>query len=465
MNRLTLTAALIFLLPPLTNCSSGGDATATDSDSAAIDLPLKVEDPQKLSSAQQDVYKKIEKHQAVSFREITKLMIEKHVQSSIAQHPDVSAKTIQEFIARITPATQLSPAQMKIAYESKIGTDLEYNIDKTSVVDIYADKTLQCYSGTYLYQLVRRQRGADAFRAGREVVIFESGHVLPGYMVMDQGNWRLIGIETTESGGARRHFGLAKDLSGVRVVDAELFALTEVFSESLGNPVEVAEAALKITAKKYGIVLNETRTLSLTDAASETKKQLNQSIFGFGRPRDITPGNRKRIESRDDGTRPDIVKLSGSQYVKIDAAEERKAPALESLEEKFGPECRGLAGIYTQENGNPRERLEIVGCVNALFTSSENENQKWSLLGITLEEEKIIATSGRRKTKILQVVGRLPLDKPHNFLVVQIQDASTDKVWTKTSRGDSVKAKTKSLAPILEYQMGTISSEEMPPTK
>jgi len=297
-----MTLMLATLCLTATACTSNNKYDL-ERDETTYDLPVKVQDPNSLTPSQQEVYASLQAHHPLSFRALTAMMIEKHVRASAAQHPAVTSGILQEFINRIAPVGASTPEETKIGYEFNLrdffdGHDLMINNEKTSVVDIYAENRMQAYSATYLYELIRRQRGASAFRSTNEVVIFETGHVLPGYVVQDAKGFTLVGLETTQDGSGRVQFGSVNTLGSPRVVDAELFAVAEVMGDKIANRAEVAAAAIQITAKKYGIPLSGDAT-NFSSAPAATLQQLNNSIFSFGDPQDRTEGDHPRTASND----------------------------------------------------------------------------------------------------------------------------------------------------------------------
>ncbi len=312
-SMLTLTAMTCASMALISAChSTSREVPKVNPDETITDLPIEVRDASALSNQQRQIYLNIKTKKPISFALITNLMVSKHVKA--AQRSDVKNEDIQSFLKAIAPSKQElfeNQGKIKLSYEEKIqglngGKPLVYNRDKTNIVDIYKDNRMQCYSGTYLYELVRRQSGAGQFRSKNEVVIFENGHILPGYMIPSKTGFRLIGIETTESGAARKTFGDVKNLSDIRVVDAEMFAIIDIFQEHLVNPSLVMQRALEKTAQRYHLPLKQLEaSLQTVKASTEaTRKQLNQSIFAFGES-DVKEGDIDREGSGDDGTAKD----------------------------------------------------------------------------------------------------------------------------------------------------------------
>lgn len=295
----------------LVHCShNSSDSNSDDGDITVIDLPIQIKPEAKLESDLKNMADLIRAKKGISFRQVTQLMIEKHVKAT--KNSSITSAVMKEFIRSISPSKKMTPALTKIYYEEKIsekhdGKPLIYNARKNNIVDIAEENRMQCYSGTYMYELVRRQQSPLQFRSGNEVVIFTSGHVQPGYMVKTKSGYSLMAIETTSSRGGRRPYGLVENLRyGVAVVDAELFALTEIFADHITNPTAVAKAAIELTAKKYGLPMPENVDFPDNHGNWDVIRRLNQSIFAFGTV-DESSEDRERVDSGDDGTQPDDV--------------------------------------------------------------------------------------------------------------------------------------------------------------
>lgn len=304
---------IILLLPlalSLTFCGKKKSKAPQDTDSVVYNLPIKLTPDTKLQGKVLELAQNIQARKAVSFNGITDLMIAKHAEAGGASAADLKGQVLKIYV----PGTYAHGGMLKIKYEQNLktlhGRDLLYNREAANIKNITGEGRVQCYSGTYLYQVLRRQPGRDAFRAGREVVIFESGHVLPGYFQNNaDGSKSLIGIETTTSGASRRFLAKitpqSKSVGDRRVVDAEIYAVVDLLQESLANPDEVALAALKLTAEKYGFDMPATSVAQSGATAQDTvtARLLNSSIFGFGRA-DVPAGDQPRADSGDDGSQP-----------------------------------------------------------------------------------------------------------------------------------------------------------------
>lgn len=193
---------------------------------------------------------------------------------------------------------------LETSLTNKIGS-LSYNRDHVSLYDYFKEGRMQCYSGTSLFEAVRQLNAPLSPGKNNFVVIFEDGHVLPGFMEKSNEGYHLVGLETTVNGAGKKSYGPASELTGVRVVSANFFMATEIFETQLSNRQHVLKKALELTAQKYGIDLTKSEqsidaitkfyTYDVASdgsaaAADEAKVQatladnLNSSIFAFGAP-------------------------------------------------------------------------------------------------------------------------------------------------------------------------------------
>jgi hypothetical protein len=213
----------------------------------------------------------------------------------------------ESFISKITAGVN-SPdlSEIKSRYENNIekqfGKKTLYNKAAVSILDLIGDNKLQCYSGTVLNQIVMRTLyTAGEFRDRHLVIIFESGHVLPGYFELEAKGFHLYGIETTVKGRGMVDYGMASELKApIRIVDAEYFALVETLKTNLKDPAKTVDSIVKMTAEKYGIAVSAI-DISLTRGKNPV---LNSSPFGFGEST-VADGDQERIE------RESVVKKGG----------------------------------------------------------------------------------------------------------------------------------------------------------
>ena len=238
----------------LTGCSKDEDSVNPDLVKYDIRLDLNKEsiNDQELKS----IAAKINNNEQVSHNLVSKKFQEYHA-------IDMAAADVTTFIKEISKGLKGSdPFARKTAYEASIeemaGGALVYNRTASSVSHIIMQNKMQCYSGTSLNMMVNRELEDGITYEGKNyVVIFQAGHILPGMMIKANGQWVLIGIETTSTGVATHNFGLASELQygKTRVVEASYFMLIEMYKAYLLSPASTADTAIEKTAKKYGIDL------------------------------------------------------------------------------------------------------------------------------------------------------------------------------------------------------------------
>lgn len=248
-----------------------------------------------LDKDRQALHNKIENGEMIPFNELTDALTEWHRKRG---EKEPSSNELNAILLKLrTGANKSNPHQLKVSTDDALFAhfkeDSDYNANATSIVDICKNNELQCYSGTVLNQvLARKLLGRDEFQNQNPVIIFESGHVLPGYMEPKiGGGWHLHGIETTSLGAAEVTYGDTTKLNrDIRVIDAKDWILSELFEDCMAKPKEFADEVLARTAKGYGIPLAVTEKAIHDKHAPNTNMTvgalkgaaLNASIFGFG---------------------------------------------------------------------------------------------------------------------------------------------------------------------------------------
>jgi hypothetical protein len=213
-----------------------------------------------------------------------------------------------------------------------------YNALSFSIFDIPYAKRMQAFSGTALLSIaLRGALGKTKLEKSNLVVIYESGHVLPGYLTLVDGVWQLTGIETAVKNKGRVRYGSLKSALKqrlMRIVDAPLWALVELFKFEADDVVDMANQALRLTAQKYGI--EDPAYL----VASRFKREVDYgklawSPFTFGNP-DIAPGDRSRASFEEQEraklprTNPNITILHQSKPL-----EETPTPTVKEKAQSF----------------------------------------------------------------------------------------------------------------------------------
>ncbi|MCB0392514.1 MAG: hypothetical protein KDD58_14590 [Bdellovibrionales bacterium] len=211
----------------------------------------------KLSDGQKKISEKVAKGEKVEFELLTNELIAMHYREAKTQGElkDIrettsraSIKMLADHVTGLAKLTSKNMGEFKVKYEDKLedmhNRSLIYNSKKTNINDIIYEGRMQCYSGTYLNQVTLRKyvNHVNQFDELNSVVIYESGHVLPGFISKDKDNdWQLTGIETTVGGKAQKIYGKVKSLDGaLRIVLAHDFALSEIFKGLIKTEFETA---------------------------------------------------------------------------------------------------------------------------------------------------------------------------------------------------------------------------------
>jgi hypothetical protein len=290
---------------------------------------------------------------------------ERYKQANNGEEPISSTEMIEK-IKQLSAAEQ-DLFNLKKNLENSISENpgnLVYNRDNVSLFDYVNDGKMQCYSGTSLLEVLRQLQASTSVAKDDFVVIFENGHVLPGYMNKVGLEYNLVGIETTVNGAGQKQYGPVKNLQQVRVMDSDFFMAIEVLESVITNRQAVVNKALEITALRYGIDLSSTentlanieklftyKSLIALNAEEVSQhnailsEQLNASLFQFGDAN--TPAG--------DQTRPTMETVPSGQRGFPSAAEqnyyiaEEKSPMEREIEngitfvEEFSPIIRQQA--------------------------------------------------------------------------------------------------------------------------
>ena len=195
-------------------------------------------------------------------------------------------------LAQKTPLTEIK--NYKVALEKSIAGDqpILKNANASTVADFYKTTKLNARSGTYTFflSLLPQFKTAKEFNDQHLVFIFETGHVLPGFMVPEEKKWRLYGIEMTASGDGIRDYGLTENLDQpIRIIEA-IYALKVIADESKirANPslaTKILQKSIKMTAKHYEISEEKTE-LKIAEAKKTAVvgdfTSAGSEVLGFG---------------------------------------------------------------------------------------------------------------------------------------------------------------------------------------
>lgn len=220
----------------------------------------------------------------VSIKDVVKGLVALHNESN-----DENRKSNDDMIAESTALAEMistdSIENFKVNYEEILsnqnhdGVELTYNKDFYRVTDLSLNNRVQCYSGTIFFNLMN-ELSNNPFE--NTVVIFTSGHVLPGYIEQKDGRLVLKGIETTGSGKSIINYGETKNISGdIRVFDAKQFLLSELFKYDISDFENVYKQMLK-SMERYGFKTDQFYGLELKGSGVVNSNQFNASNFVFG---------------------------------------------------------------------------------------------------------------------------------------------------------------------------------------
>jgi len=278
-----------------------------------------------LSDTQQKLFEEIQNN-AVTNESLISAFVEMHANayaaSRVATFDEIleapTANAMESIIGNLASKASLDqPNQMELkksldqAIDSELG-EILYNKAHVSFYSYFEKNRMQCFSGTSLFEVIRHMRASYA--GDMAVIIFENGHVLPGYMerIGRENRFNLVGMETTVIGG-RKFYGPADELTrGIRVIEASFFLATEIFESEIQNPQSVFNKALEITAGKYGLDLetieqsiprpviryapDEDLQIQVADLQASFADRVNHSIFAFGDSSHVPSGDQQRRE-------------------------------------------------------------------------------------------------------------------------------------------------------------------------
>ncbi len=245
---------------------SKGSNTAAVEDVVIVDLP--VGDVEAMRVAEQDIQKakvldKVQKKESIKVQELIDIILNRHVSEAPSFGNDTaltSEAIVAQMQAAISAAASNDPSALKVQLETTqsqlSNTSVVYNSKATSVANFFRDSRLQCYSGTLLNVLLYKLSLKGMTDPSRiPVVIYESGHVLPGYIAQRGGDYRLFGVESTAEGTALIDYGFTNEVHekvphALRVVLMNDFLVIEALKDKLLLDVDTGKALIDIATDK-----------------------------------------------------------------------------------------------------------------------------------------------------------------------------------------------------------------------
>lgn len=198
-----------------------------------------------------------------------------------------------------------TPEEFKALYEKKFGNrGLIYNSEATTIKSILFSQKMQCHSGTVFFEILRVLAHVERFKGITSVVIFEPGHVLPGYLKEESdpggpSRFHLYGVETTVAGQGLKDYGVLDELNRpARVMEAVDFDLMEIFKDQFGDSEKVAALynyAFDRMQANYGYPKAQVEALiaALPRTSDGSGSGGSTNPAGFGEP-NVPKGDRPR---------------------------------------------------------------------------------------------------------------------------------------------------------------------------
>lgn len=377
----------LLALALLSACSKDDDKEETTVTYRGYKLVL--ENETNLSPEQLDILAKVNAEQPIEFAAISEAMIVEHAKSYVSRNAEVKLKNTEmpegavvvdapksEELKQASVATATiirDRLRFNIAAGLSLDADLNdikmvaedilvaqhhapiiYNVESNSPLDLITQNKMQCYSGTVYAQMVFRSGRRAQFVKNNPVVIYKFGHILPGYMVDTPNGYELVEVETTVSGRGERRTLVNELYEEQRIIDAEVFALIEIFKSRITNGDEILKTALIQTAQKYNIPLDQIEPRSvLTNGARVADKNnvfLNSDFMMFGNINNVPKGDTKRAESSRTAMPSDLP----NEVYYVDSAPREEEQNF--VEEKRGPQkdregsSTPIAIFYEKEN-------------------------------------------------------------------------------------------------------------------
>jgi hypothetical protein len=181
-------------------------------------------------------------------------------------HPELLAR-----LEALPPTGDFDPFSLKttaVTFLTSFAADPtspHYNAQSRHLAALYRHGSWQASTGTLVYALVSLQQGPPFDSAPHPVLVFERGHVLPGFMKWTRGAWHLYGLEMTVRGHGLKTYGAVSTL-GEQGLAVRIWTAVAPFAT---NADAVAITMLKETARRFQIPLVETERNVQAQAAGD----------------------------------------------------------------------------------------------------------------------------------------------------------------------------------------------------
>ncbi len=192
---------------------------------------------------------------------------------------------VKDFLKERT-ASNWNPAQLKrnavLYLEEGFNQELVYNKDFTTLFDVPLFQRHDSFSGTALFLVFARDYyGEIQFPQKNLVVIYTDGHIKPGYLTKEEGDWLLHSIETTVRGEGYSFEGRASQYKEGIVIEATHFLLMQILKDDLKKSSALAEQMKEFSREKYGF-------LNIVDNSSHNLLgNINTDPFIFGQSKTL----------------------------------------------------------------------------------------------------------------------------------------------------------------------------------
>lgn len=331
---------------------------------------------------------------------LTDMLLIRHLE--VARSEGIDLNTLRAQLSQAASGINSAPSA-KVVLDRLLNSNKtkgKYNLDAINLVDVIKNNRMQCYSGTYTYLLLLRLMKDSNWlnEDQRPVVIFRSGHVLPGFMVRTSGSWKLFGIETTAEGQARIDFGPAKGLpKDFVVVHALDFELSEIYRSVMLNAGQVRSQMILRAQTDFDLPAPKDFYHSSVTAGPA----LNQTLFSFGESK-IPTGDLDRLKA-------DVIPAQQELSRLVKEPPQRPSNAQQ---------------VTSQTNGNMaqlRHSLKMLKLLKQLFPSASQNVGKW-FEQLQWTEPELESITGIFSDNPIHVESSVSEAKPQESYLVQLLD-------------------------------------------